>query len=372
MNILIFNWQDIRNPLSGGAEVHMHEIFSRVAKMGHAVTLFCSAFDGAPPEETIDGITVIREGGRFTFSLYVPFRYLTRFRHERYDVVIDNFNKLPFLTPLYVRKPLYFIIHHLFGKAIFRETSLPVAALFYCAEAFGILVARLSRVPLMVVSPSTRDEMIARHFPPGRIEIVYNCVDQALHQPDPSARSRTPLIGYFGRLKRYKSVDDLLRAFALVRHQRPGTRLVIVGEGDHRAELERLANDLGIAPGVEFTGYVDEGRKVALLREMWFLANPSSKEGWGLTVIEANACGTPVVASNVPGLRDAIKDGETGILYPYGDVNALASAMIRLLDQPPLRAELAANALAWARSFDWNVAARRAVELLAECAQVRE
>jgi glycosyltransferase involved in cell wall biosynthesis len=364
MKILIFNWQDIRNPLGGGAEVHMHEIFSRVARMGHSVTLFCSAFDGAPPEEMIDGITVIREGGRSTFNVHVPYRYFTRFRHEGYDVVIDDFNKLPFLTPLFVHRPLYFIIHHLFGRAIFREASLPVAALFFCAETFGVFVARLFRVPLMVVSPSTRDEMISRRFPAERIEIVYNCVDQETHRPDPAARSTTPLIGYFGRLKRYKSVDHLLRAFAIVRQHTPGARLVIIGEGDHRPELERLASDLGIAAAVEFTGYVDEQRKVALLRAMWFLANPSSKEGWGLTVIEANACGTPVVASDVPGLRDAIRDGQTGILYPYGDVDALASAMIRLLDGPSLRAELSERALAWARTFDWNVAARRAVELL--------
>src|SRR5205823_1214312 len=93
MKILIFNWQDIKNPLAGGAEVHLHELFSRIAGMGHDVTLFCSAFDGALPEEKIDGIRVIREGGRYLFNVRVPYRYFTRFRSSKYDLIIDDMNK---------------------------------------------------------------------------------------------------------------------------------------------------------------------------------------------------------------------------------------------------------------------------------------
>jgi glycosyltransferase involved in cell wall biosynthesis len=137
-----------------------------------------------------------------------------------------------------------------------------------------------------------------------------------------------------------------------------------VGEGDDRVRLESLAAELGPAGSVSCTGFVSDARKVELLQQMWVMATTSSKEGWGLTVLEANACGTPVVASDVPGLRDAVRDGETGTLYPYGDVPALAARIVKLLRDVELRTRLGENAIAWAKTFDWDVAADRALEVL--------
>jgi glycosyltransferase involved in cell wall biosynthesis len=95
---------------------------------------------------------------------------------------------------------------------------------------------------------------------------------------------------------------------------------------------------------------------------MWCKVMTSSKEGWGLTVLEANACGTPVVASRVPGLRDAVRDGETGLLYAFGEVPELAGKIIRLLKDHAYREELSAEALRWSHTFTWEKAA---VETLA-------
>ncbi|HMD14700.1 MAG TPA: glycosyltransferase family 4 protein [Bacteroidota bacterium] len=364
MNILIFNWQDIKNPQGGGAEVHMHQIFSRIVKMGHRVTLYCSSFEGAPSHETIDGINVIREGGRFVYNLFVPIRYLTRFRKEQFDIVVDDFNKVPFFTPVFVRKPLYFIVHHLFDRSIFREVALPIALPFYFIEKLGIAVARIFRIPVMVVSQSTKAELLKYRFPERDLDIVYNCVDHDIYKPDARRRSASPLIACFGRLKKYKSVDHVLQAFASVIQNVPDARLLIIGEGEYRSSLENLAVRLQIQESVHFTGFVDEQTKVRLLQEAWFMVTSSSKEGWGLTVIESNACGTPVLASNVPGLRDAIKDDATGILYEYGNIDELARKMIELLTDNALRERLGTNAIDWAKTFDWNIAAQQTLTLL--------
>jgi len=364
LRILIFNWQDIRNPLSGGAEVHLHNIFSRVANMGHEVTLYCSSFEGAAAEENVGGIRVIREGGRFLFNFHVLLRYRSRFRKENYDIVIDDMNKIPFFTPFYVREPLAVIVHHLFDRSIFKEAAFPIALYVYLLERRAVALIRRKRTPLFVVSPSTRDEMISRGIRREDISIVPNCVDHDVHRPGGVPRSSTPLIGYFGRLKKYKSVDHLLRAFALVQRNLPDARLVIIGDGDYRRELELLARELGLAGTIRFTGFVDEFEKARLLQEIWFLVNTSAKEGWGLTVIEANACGTAVIASNVPGLRDAVKDGETGILYEYGNIEELSKKMSMLIQDAQLRERLAAHAYSWALSFDWQSVAEQTVDLL--------
>lgn len=363
MKILVINWQDIKNPLGGGAEVHLHEIFSRIARLGHDVTLFCSSFPNAPSEETIDGIRVIRQGGRATFNFRVPFAYLTRFRHEQFDVVIDDLNKIPFFTPLYVGKPLVAIAHHLFDRSIFLEANFLVASYVYWMERLALRTYRRAKIPFMVVSPSTQEEFLKRGYGVHSLPIIYNCVDHTRYKTG-GVKSPEPLIGYFGRLKKYKSVDHLLQAIPFVQKSIPKLRVVIIGEGDDRPRLEALSKELGLDKCVKFTGFVSEDEKVKLLQQMWVKVTPSSKEGWGLTVLEANACGTPVIASNVPGLRDAIKDNQTGLLYEYGNVEELGRKILGVLKDSDLQTRLALNALQFSKQFDWDVVARTTVEEL--------
>ena len=364
MKILIFNWQDIKNPLAGGAEVHLHEVFSRIAAMGHEVTLYCSAFKGAPAEENLNGIRILREGGRYLFNFFVPLRYFTRFQGDRFDLVIDDMNKIPFFTPAYVREPLYIVTHHLFGRSIFLEAPIPIALYVYLTELAGFALCRIKKIPFIVGSPSTKKELVSKNVPGTSVEIINYCVDHRTHHPDNSRRSKTPFIGYFGRLKKYKSVEQLLDAFAVVRKDFPGLELVIVGEGDYRSALEEKTRKLGLQDSIRFTGFVEESEKVKLLQEVWFAVNTSSKEGWGLTVIEANACGTTVVASNVPGLQDAVKNSVTGLLYEFGNVQELAEKISLLLRDSALRDRLAHAGREWSLTFDWDVAARRTFELL--------
>jgi glycosyltransferase involved in cell wall biosynthesis len=362
MKILAFNWQDIKHPLGGGAEVHFHEIFSRIVKAGHEVTLFCSSFPGAPEEEKIDGIKIIRKGGRNTFNFWVALKYWTTFRSQHFDVVIDDINKIPFFTPLFVRKPLVGIVHHLFGKTIFLETHFLAAVYVYLSEKLIRYFYR--RTPLLVVSESTREEFRRLGFPEENLTLAPNCVDPSVYRRTGIEKSKVPLIGYFGRLKKYKSVDHLLEAFQIVKKDFPEARLKIVGDGDDRARLERLAQQLGLHTCVEFTGYVSAETKVEYLQQMHFVVNTSSKEGWGLTVLEANACGTCVIASDVPGLRDSVIDGETGILYEYGNIEQLAQKISLLLRDQRLRERLSENAFEWSQKFRWEDSAKTTIEVL--------
>lgn len=364
MRILLVNWQDIKNPLAGGAEVHLHEVFSRIARMGHEVILYCSSFPGARREETIDGIKVIREGGRYLFNYRFLYAYLTRLKNAGFDIVVDDMNKIPFFTPLFVKQSIQGVTHHLFGKSIFVETNAVIAAYVYIMERLAVGLYKRRNIPFIVGSPSTLAELQDEHFASKNVALVNYGVDHSLHTPTGAAKNQTPLIGYFGRLKKYKSVDQLLNALPIVLQQVPELKVVIVGEGDDRLRLEAMTRDLGLGRIVEFTGFVPVKKKVELLQQMWFKVTTSSKEGWGLTVLEANACGTPVVASNVQGLRDAVKDKETGLLYAYGDVNDLASKILKLLTDQPLRERLTKNAVDWSKLFDWDIAAKQTVELL--------
>jgi glycosyltransferase involved in cell wall biosynthesis len=217
---------------------------------------------------------------------------------------------------------------------------------------------------MAVVSESTRQELIGLGFHAGNIVIVPNAVNTKLYAPSADHMQDKPLIGHVGRLKRYKSVDHLLRAFQIVLKDIPDARLRIVGDGDFRADLERLAHELVIADRVEFTGYVSQAEKVRQLNQMSVAVNCSAKEGWGLTVIEANACGVPVVASDVPGLRDSVVDEKTGLLYEFGNIEQLAQKITLILRDENLRNRMRVDALEWGRSFNWEESAKKMVSFL--------
>ena len=279
-------------------------------------------------------------------------------------MLVEDVNKVPLGVGRWSDRPTVALVPHLFGSTVFQEAPLPLAAAVWLAER---PLPRLYRgVPFQAISESTAEDLAARGIPRGSIEVIYPGIDTAAYTPAPADRSPTPLFAYLGRLKRYKGVELVIQAFA--RLARPDARLEIVGTGDHRPALERLANSLDLADRVRFLGFVSEEDKVALLRRAWGLCFTSPKEGWGITNLEAAACGTPVVASRSPGLRESVRDGETGFLVPHGDVPALAAAMGRLAEAPALVASLGVAGRRFAETFTWERAAAQTASHLARIA----
>ena len=347
------NWLDRDNPLAGGAELHLFEIFRRLAARGHRVRLVCSGWKGATPEVRLDGIAVRRVSTRNGFALQGRAAVRRALAEERPDIVIEDINKLPLflagLSPL----PFCAIIPHLFGATAFQEASWPAATVVWLGER--PLSRAYARAGFHAISESTRDDLIARGVSPERIRVIHPGVDSMRLTPGPpGSREPSPGFLYVGRLKRYKGVDVAIRALAIARRARPDLRLDIAGSGDYRSNLEALATRLGIGSAVTFHGFVSEDEKIRLLRQAWGNLFPSPKEGWGITVVEAGACGTPSLASDSPGLRDSVRHGETGFLVPHGDAQALAGRMLELAGQPALVDRLGAAARRFAEAHTWD------------------
>ncbi len=351
-SILILNERDPRNPLAGGAEVHTFEVFGRLAAKGHEVTLLAAAFPGCVKEEVVDGIRVKRLSNRYLYYALVPFAARREVRAGRGDVVVDVLCKLPFLSPWLVPAPCVAVVHHLFGTTAFQQVPFPVALATWLSEK--LIPFAYKKTLCISVSPSTRDDMLERGLDADTQVVVPNGVDRGVYNTGDGSAKDEKLIVWLGRAEPYKRVDVLLHAVSKLRNDLPGLRLAIVGEGGAVKQLRTLSRNLGVDDIVEFKGFVSGDLKVGLLRQAAVIANTSEKEGWGLTVIEGNACGTPTVASNVPGLRDSVVDGETGMLVAHADVDALAAALSAILTDDRLRERLSANALEWAARFDWD------------------
>jgi len=365
VRILAVNWQDLENPQAGGAEVHFFEIFSRIATRGHTVTLVTSGWPGAAPRAAVAGIDVRRVGGRHSFALLARGAVRRALREAAWDVVVEDINKLPLFLPLVTRLPIYVIIPHLFGTTAFREAGWPVAAAVWLAEKAIPLAYR--RGAFHAISDSTRDDLVARGVPADRIHVIYPGVDTARLTPDPDpegTRTGNPTFLYVGRLKRYKGVETAIRAVGLARQAGTPVEFAIAGQGDDRPRLERLTAELGLTDAVRFLGFVSEDEKRTLLRRSWATVFSSPKEGWGITNVEAAACGTPAVASDSPGLRESVRHEETGLLVPGDDPTALAAALGRLARDPALVARLGRGGRAFAESLSWERAAAQTAEQL--------
>lgn len=352
------NWQDRLNPHSGGAEIHLHETFGRLAAWGHEVTAMVSAFPGSALIEEVDGIEFHRVGGRYTFNVLAPSYFKERWRADAFDLIVEDLNKVPVFMPLFTETPVILLVHHLFGATAFREASLPVAAATWVLERPVGPIFRGS--PMVAVSRSTAEDLKARGMDWEEPAVIPNGVDLDHYRPgSEEERFPDPTLLYLGRLKRYKQVDLILRSLALLRERADCPDFLIAGRGSDEERLRRLVSRLGLEDVVRFLGYIPEEAKVELLQKSWIHVLTSPKEGWGISAMEAAACGTPTVASDSPGLRDVVRDGETGILVPHGDPAALAEAMVTLLTDRTRRTAMGRAARRYAEGFAWDACARQ-------------
>ena len=364
MKILFFNWRDITHPQAGGCELNLHEIAKRLVEQGHDVTLFCGAYEACNPYEYVDGIEVIRKGGKYSVYVFAFLTYISFLRKRKYDVVVDDINGIPFFTMLYVGRPKIAVLHHLVKNIFSKELPFMFRPIGYTAEW---LIPKLYRnIVFVTVSKSSKEEMIEAGIPRDHIEIIHNGIT-SMYTPNWELKTPYPHILYVGRLKKYKQMDHLLHAVSFLRKSIPQVRLSIVGTGDNEEDLKQLAKKLHIDDIVTFHGFVMEEEKLRLIQSAWVFVTPSSKEGWGLTVIEANACGTPAIAYNVQGLRDSILDGETGLLVQQNrGFERLAEVVTEFLENTKLRQELSTKAVEWSKRFSWDNCAREFLQLLQE------
>ncbi|MEK7532808.1 MAG: glycosyltransferase, partial [Patescibacteria group bacterium] len=359
LRILVFNWRDTKHKWSGGAEVYIHELARRWVAMGHKVTVFCGNDQDSRRYETISGVWVIRRGGFYTVYIWA-FLYYMRHLRGKYDIIIDSENGLPFFTPLYAREKVYLLIHHV-HQEVFRKTLKPPFSWLAQALERRVMPIVYRNTEVITVSPSSKSAILENCLTKKDPHVIYNGVDLDLCKP--GRKSQHPTVLYLGRLTTAKSLYVLIEAAKKIRKWVPQVTITIAGDGPDRERLKKLTQKLGVDEFVIFVGKVTETVKVSLYQRTWIFVNPSLIEGWGITTIEANACGTPVVASNVAGLRDAVHNPYSGLLIPYGNVDEFASNITKLLIETKTRQLMSNESIEWAKKFDWDKSANKSIEI---------
>jgi glycosyltransferase involved in cell wall biosynthesis len=347
--VLVLNERDLRHPKAGGAETHVFEIMSRLATRGFEISLLASGFPGGASKECVE---VRRLGALARYYPSVALACARETRHGRFDVVVECLNKAPFFSPLYSAVPVLALCHHLFGETAFRQVAWPIAAVVYGLERLAPPLYR--RQHFLAISESSRDDLMRRGVAADRISVSHCGIRRPANLAPPPLHERLCCVSYVGRLEPYRRVDVLLRAAARLTGSFPELSLVLIGRGSDRPRLEAIAVQLGLGTRA---GFVSDDERDEILALSRACVCPSEKEGWGLTVIEANALATPVVASNAPGLRDSVRPLETGFLVPTGDAPGFADRIGALLRADAAAERMSSAALAWSQRFDWNLAA---------------
>ncbi len=353
MNILWFNWKDIKHPEAGGAEVFTHEIAKRLVKNGFNVTLFSSKYDGCKEEEFIDGIRIFRSGNKYSVYREAK-RFYNKYSYQ-FDLIIDEVNTKPFLTPKFVDKPIIALIHQLAREYWFYETRFPINVIgYYLLEKHWL--KHYIDIPTIVPSNSTKEDLLRLGF-----KHLYLVPEGLSIKPldDLPEKEQKPTLLFVSRLKKVKRPLDAIKAFKIVKEKIKDAQLWIVGNGYMLDDLKRYEDD-----SIKVFGKVDYDKKIELMKRAHILLCPYVREGWGLVVTEANALGTIAIGYDVNGLRDAIIDNHTGKLVRFGDINTMAKVSIELLNDDNERNRLTYNALRFAKQFSWDNSAEEFISII--------
>jgi glycosyltransferase involved in cell wall biosynthesis len=357
----ILAWRDAADVEAGGSELHAATVARLWALAGVDVTMRTSYAQGSPPESVRRGYRVIRRAGRYLIFPRAVASELAG-RHGQRDGLVEIWNGVPWFTPLWASGPKVTWLHHLHGPM--WSMVLPP----HLARVGEFLERRVApplyrRAAIITLSESSRTELVELlRFDPGRVSVVPPGIDPRF-RPAERPRSARPSVVAVGRLMPVKQFDALITAMADVRHRVPDAELIIVGEGAEREHLEDLVAELDGAEWVRLAGRISDTELVELYQTAWLVASASAAEGWGMTITEAAACGTPAVVTDITGHRDAVVDSVTGILATPAD---LAGAIVSVLADPHRRTALGRAALRRARELTWEATAAGTLQVLAD------
>lgn len=354
-------WRDYDDPEAGGSELHAHRVLTAWSEAGLDISVTTSSVPGGSRVVRRNGYRVKRRAGRYSvFPRTMASGALGRIGSG--DGLVEIWNGMPFCSPLWARCPQIVLLHHVHAEMWKMVLSPGLASIGHAIEhRVAPPIYRSARI--VTLSDSSKEEIVERlGLSPDRITVNPPGV-QSVFTPG-GTRSPVPLVVGVGRLVPVKRFHLLVDALVELKRKHPGLEAVIAGEGYERTALEQLIAARGATGWISLPGFVTEAELIDLYRRAWVVAASSLREGWGMTLTEAAACGTPVVATDIGGHRDAVEDGVSGLLV--GDGRALVDGLDAVLGDDVLRHRLGRGARMRAERLTWSATARGALVALAE------
>lgn len=354
MNVVWFSWKDETHPQAGGAELVSSEIRKRLVRDGHNVKLIAPSYPQSKSKETLDGVEIYRTGGRFSIYPKAFLLFRKQFRNWP-DLVIDEMNTIPFGCAFYAKKRTILLTYQLARKVWFYQMIFPLSLIGFLLEPLYLFLLSRKYKEVITESESTRTDLARFGFSKSNTSVIR--VGMSL---SPATKLETKkdmnTVLSLGAIRPMKRTLDIVKAFEYAKKQNSALRLKIAGDMSS-AYAKKVSNYVKKSPyssSIEILGKVSSETRMKLMQTASVIAVASVKEGWGLIITEASSQGTPAVAYDTDGLRDSVRNSETGLLVPEGDTAALGDALVNVLNDKRSYEKLRRNAWEWSHEFTFE------------------
>jgi glycosyltransferase involved in cell wall biosynthesis len=343
-----FAWRDLADPDAGGSEVHADHVMARWAQAGLSLSHRTST-DGQPETFTRNGYTVTRRGGRYSvFPMVIAARLLRRAKRD--VAIVEIWNGVPWFSQLWGNTVRTTWLHHI-HEDMWNESLPRVLAPIARWVEISLAPKFYRRTRIATLATTTRDELISRGYGVDRVVVAEPGIDPR-YCPRDDAKTPTPTLLAVGRLAPVKRFPLLLEVFAEVLRTVPDAHLTIAGDGPDKEVMQRAIEQLNLTEHVTLAGRVSDDELLRLYQSSWLLVSASHSEGWGMTITEAAACGTPCVVTANHGHCAAAIHGVTGLIVE--DDAELAKGIVQVLTDNALRDSLTNGARTHAAKFHWD------------------
>ncbi len=363
MKILWFTWKDKINPLAGGAEAVNEALAEKLVQDGHEVILIVAGFKNALPEEIINGYKVIRLGNRWTVY-WQAYKYYKKYLIGWADLVIDEINTIPFGCKFYVREKNIILCYQLCRQIWFYQMFFPLNLIGYLLEPFYIWL--LHDKVVLTESESTKKDLQKHGYKKNNIYVFNIGLEIEPAKDLTASKAVEPTILSLGNIRNMKRCLHIIKAFEIAKQKIFTLKLAIAGDASAKYGKKVLdyVNKSKFKNSINYFGKVSTEKKLELMQKSHLICVTSVKEGWGIIVTEANSQGTPSIVYDIDGLRDAVKNNETGIICEKNTPQDLAISIINLLNDNEKYITLRLQAWQWSKQFNYNNSYQRFIEIL--------
>jgi len=358
MKILWLSWKDTSHPGAGGAEVVMHELSKQMIADGHDVTLLTARYPGAAKFDTIDGVHIIRVGNNRYTHPFAALAYYAKYLRNKFDVVIEDVNTAAYFSPFLKDSAKQILFYHQLAREIWHlEMKPPFSQLgYYILEPAATFALSRPNVKTVTISESTKKDLQKFGFRPENIHIISEGT-QMVPAGDIAAIKKydRPTVLSLGAMRVMKRTLEQVKAFEIAKKRIPSLQMMLAGDasGEYGQQVLRYIEQSPYRDDIQFLGRVSDEKKIELMQRAHLIAVTSIKEGWGLIVTEANSQGTPAVVYDVDGLRDSVRNNQTGMVTAVNPA-ALADGFVALLSDPTVYETVRRTGWEWSKTITFE------------------
>lgn len=364
MKILWLTWKDLKNPQSGGAESLNENIAKRLVISGHEVIFLVAGFENCKKVEIINGYKVVRVGNKWTVY-WMAYLHYKKSLNGWANLVIDEINTLPFFAKFYVSEKNILFIPQLCRIIWFYEMFFPLNLIGYLLEPLYLWL--LSDKKVITISQSTKNDLIKFGFKVNSIQIITELLEiKPLNNLSLSNKFQNPTILSLGSIRKMKRTIDIIKGFELAREKIADLKLMIAGDSSssYGKKVLHFINTSRFKKDIEYYGKVNMQKKIELMQKSHLIAVTSIKEGWGLIITEANSQGTPAIVYNVDGLRDSVKNNETGLICQRNNPDNLSQNVVSLLRDKTRYEKMRKNSWEYSKEIIFGENSREFLEII--------